>query len=148
MSENFGTLVAASILPFDSEDTYATHEDTYGKGGWRSVVDLTERDSIPQERRKIGMAVYVQENDQIYILKGGTGNSNWKILPTSGSSAYTHEQLVPQTTWLIIHDLNKKPSVALVDDNDEVIEGDIQYIDDNRVLATFKVAFKGKAYCN
>ena len=148
MSSLLGTQIAASIVPFDSEDTYATHEDTYGKGGWHSVVDITERDSIPQERRKIGMAVYVQDVDQIYILKGGTGNLNWKVLPISGSAAYTHEQTIPANVWLIDHDLNKKPSITLVDTDENVIEGDVQYIDENRALVTFNKAFKGKAYCN
>lgn len=149
MSEILGTNIAAQVVPFDSSDTYATHEDTYGKGGWRSVVDINERDAIPQERRKIGMAVYVQESDIIYILKDGTGNANWKILNTgSGGANYTHEQTIPANVWLIQHDLDKKPSITLVDTNEDVIEGDVQYIDMNRVLVTFNSAFTGKAYCN
>jgi len=149
MSEILGTNIASSVVPFDSEDTYATHEDTYGKGGWRSVLDLTERDAIPQERRKIGMAVYVQTDGQIYVLKDGTSNLNWVIL-TSGSSSqsYIHTQGIASNVWLITHNMNKFPAVTVVDSAENQVIGDIEYIDENRVMVTFTGAFKGKAYCN
>lgn len=149
MSKLLGTNIASSIVPFDSEDTYATHEDTYGKGGWHTVVSVEERDAIPQERRKIGMACYVQSEGRVYVLKDGTANNNWKVFNAGGSStAYTHEQGIASSTWLIQHDLNKKPSITVCDSTDTVVTGEIQYIDNNRALVTFKVAIKGVAYCN
>jgi hypothetical protein len=144
-----GTNIAASIVPFDTLDTYATHQSKYGQGGWHEVTDLIERDNIPQERRSIGMAVYVQEDDTIYLLKDGTSNNHWKALNTGGTSTtYTHTQGIASQTWLIIHNLGKKPSITIVDSADSVVEGEIQYVDENRALVTFKSAFKGKAYCN
>jgi hypothetical protein len=32
-----GTNVAAPVVPFTTEDIYATHDAKYGKGGYRSV---------------------------------------------------------------------------------------------------------------
>lgn len=149
MTINSGTLVAATIKPYDSQDTYATHESKYGMGGWHEVTTIIERDAIPQERRSIGMAVYVQDDDTIYILKGGTGNNNWKALNTGESSTtYTHTQGIASQTWLIVHNMNKKPSITIVDSADSIVEGEVQYVDENRALVTFKSAFKGKAYCN
>jgi hypothetical protein len=149
MSSLLGTQIAAAIVPFDSEDTYATHEDTYGKGGWRSVVDITERDSIPQERRKIGMAVYVQSEGQIYVLKDGTSNLNWvNFNPGGSSSTYIHNQGISSAVWIIAHNMNKYPAVTVVDSAENQVIGDLEYIDANRVMVTFKGAFKGKAYCN
>lgn len=150
MSKVPGTNIAASVVPFDTADTYATHEDTYGKGGWRSVVDINERDSIPQERRKIGMAVYVQSDGQIYILKDGTSNLNWVILNTGGGSSttYIHTQGTASSVWIINHQMNKYPAVTVVDSAENQVIGDIEYLDANRVMVTFTGAFKGKAYCN
>lgn len=52
------------------------------KGGYYQVININERDSIPNVRRKVGMLCYV-ENDVdggvIYQLKGGIDNSNWEI---------------------------------------------------------------------
>jgi hypothetical protein len=63
-----GTNVASRIVPFDTLDTFATHDATYGRDGYRSVADITERDSITEQRQKVGMLVYVQSEDKIYKL--------------------------------------------------------------------------------
>ena len=64
-----GTNVAAAIVPFTTEDTYPTHDAQYGKGGWREVDTIEERDAIPDKRKSIGMAVYVREEAALYILE-------------------------------------------------------------------------------
>ena len=66
-----GTILASKIVPTDSLDDYATHEDKYGRGGHRSVNTLEERDNITVPRRKEGMTVYVKENKTKYILGNG-----------------------------------------------------------------------------
>lgn len=73
MSNISGTNLAAGITPFTTEDKYPTHYSEYGKGGWREVQTITDRDNIPEGRRSLGMAVYVVENDRTYILK----SSGW-----------------------------------------------------------------------
>ena len=59
MSELKGTNVASLIVPFADTDTYATHDAKYGRGGFRAVNSIAERDSIPSDRRSPGMLVYV-----------------------------------------------------------------------------------------
>ena len=59
MSQIQGTNVAAVIAPFDTLDTYPTHDAQYGKGGYRSVATIAERDAIPTARRSEGMRVRV-----------------------------------------------------------------------------------------
>ena len=78
MSALQGTILASKIVPTDSLDTYATHEDKYGRGGHRSADTIVERDEISPERRKEGMTVYVKENKTKYILENGIENVNWK----------------------------------------------------------------------
>lgn len=61
---------------------------------------------------------------------------------------YTHTQAVASAEWTISHNLNKRPSVTVVDSAGTVVVGDVQYIDDNTVTITFIGAFSGAAYLN
>ena len=63
-----GTRVIQPIVPNDSVDTYPTHHEQYGLGGYRSVESIGERDLIPIERQKLGMAVYVIPEHTVYVL--------------------------------------------------------------------------------
>lgn len=69
--------VTGTLAPTDTNDVYATHDSTYGKGGYREVTDLLARDSITIARRTDGMLVYVQSEDKIYKLENGIENENW-----------------------------------------------------------------------
>ena len=90
-----GVNIPSTIVPFTTDDTYATHIDTYGKGGFRSVRTLTDRDAIPQARRSAGMLVYVIADDityklndsnewEQYIGKNGASKINWKKINDQG----------------------------------------------------------------
>lgn len=74
MSNISGTNVAASIVPFTTDDTYPTHDATYGKGGYREVATIKDRDNIALSRRSTGMMVYVSETNTVYRLINKTTN--------------------------------------------------------------------------
>lgn len=76
--------VAGFIAPTDSSDVYAVTDSQYNKGGYREVATLIERDAITNERRRIGMMVYVQSEDKSYYLKDGIGNINWTEFVSGG----------------------------------------------------------------
>lgn len=65
-----------------------------------------------------------------------------------GQKGFVFEQALSSDTWEITHNLNKRPSIMVVDEFDRVVVGDEEYIDNNNVRITFKAAFKGKAYLN
>lgn len=69
MAELQGTIVVAGIVPSSTEDNYATHDAIYGKGGWREVATIDERNNISHERLREGMVVYVSETKTDYKLK-------------------------------------------------------------------------------
>lgn len=69
--------VTGTLAPTDTNDVYATHDSTYGKGGYREVADLLARDAITVARRSDGMLVYVQSEDKIFKLENGLTNDNW-----------------------------------------------------------------------
>lgn len=85
-----GTILASRIVPSDSADAYATHDADYGRGGYRSVADIAERDAITEPRRKLGMKVFVNSEQKEYQLIGGIENINWtEVASGSGSGAST-----------------------------------------------------------
>jgi hypothetical protein len=68
--------------------------------------------------------------------------------PAGNSITYTHTQSVPSTTWTINHNLNKKPSVTIVDSAETVVRGSVVYTDTNTLVLSFSAGFAGKAYLN
>ena len=81
MSSLRGINVLAPVVPFDTADPYPSHVATYGKGGYRSVANLTERDGIPSLRREAGMAVFVLSLQKEYRLE--TDLTTWTEVVTS-----------------------------------------------------------------
>jgi hypothetical protein len=82
------------------------------------------------------------------VLKsGGIGQ-----LPTWGASdsdkTFVFTQAVASSVWNITHNLNKFPSVTIVDSSNREVEGDVLYIDNNSITLNFSAAFTGKAYIN
>lgn len=62
------------------------------------------------------------------------------------SGFYRHSQAAPAATWSIVHGLGYKAAVTTVDSADQVIYGDVTYIDDNTVQVEFGVPVGGYAY--
>lgn len=61
---------------------------------------------------------------------------------------YVHEQGVASDVWTIEHNLNKHPSVTIVDSAENEVVGEIEYISKDVVEVRLKGASKGKAYLN
>ena len=69
-------------------------------------------------------------------------------LKGGGDKNYIHLQNTPSSVWTITHNLNKRPSVTVVDSAEEIVYGEVEYNGDNQVTLTFAGAFSGKAYFN
>lgn len=78
-----GVTVTGYIAPSDTLDQYATHLASFGKGGYRSVLNISERNNIDFSRREEGMVVFVIEDNKEYRLVGGIENTNWIYSPDS-----------------------------------------------------------------
>jgi len=79
----------------------------------------------------LGMATYINESNLIDVDK-----------------RYVHNQNTTSSTWVVAHNLNKFPSVTVVDSAGTIVIGEIDYIDMNNVTLTFSAAFSGVAYLN
>lgn len=88
-----GTNIISMIVPTNHADTYATHDSFYGKGGWREVNTLDERNAIPEERRRIGMVVYVRETFKAYLLKNSLSNAGWVPFNIDDEDYITKDEL-------------------------------------------------------
>lgn len=57
-------------------------------------------------------------------------------------------QAIPLATWTIVHNLGKYPSVTVIDSANEVVFGDVAYVDSNTITLTFAGGFSGTCYLN
>jgi len=73
-------------------------------------------------------------------VKGVTGGG--------GDAHFVYEQNMPEATWVISHNLGKKPVAVVVDSTENVVIGEIQYNSLNTLTITFVDPFSGKAYLN
>ena len=57
-------------------------------------------------------------------------------------------QSVPASSWYIVHNLNRFPSVTITDSTQEIVIGDITYnqFDNNSLTITFSGLISGSAY--
>lgn len=101
--------VGGSFAPTDAADSFGTHNDKWGVGGYRIVKTIADRNAIPinesnllnlddnlaSGRRKLGMMVYVSDENKFYVLT------------------------IAQATW---EGYNEGQKVAALEDNNNFIE--------------------------
>ena len=73
--------------------------------------------------------------------------------PIVGDITYTHNQSSTSDTWVITHNLNRFPSVTVVDSANTIVQGTVVYNSNKQLTVTFfsngnSLAFQGKAYLN
>lgn len=54
----------------------------------------------------------------------------------------------PGVEWLIVHSLDKFPTVSAVDNGGNLIQGAVDYIDSNTIRIRFSKPVSGTAYIN
>jgi hypothetical protein len=103
---------------------------------------------------------YVVDTDADYYKAGitylgGNGtivdNTVYTIIHfdiNDAGETYTHTQAVPSASWTVVHNLNKNPSITIVNTSDEVVAGCAEYDSANQITLTFDAPFAGKAYLN
>ena len=102
----------------------------YGAGniGVETILNMTATD-IQSALEELDARVNVVENEP-------------------GAETYVHIQGVATDTWIIEHNLNRYPSITVVDNYEQIVEGDIVYDSANQITITFNGGFSGKAYIN
>lgn len=87
------------IQPLNNS-SYPVQIDSLGKGGYVVAKDTIARNAITCLRRKYGMAVYVQKNQSLYILKDSACNNIWSLFTGGGLSdtVYTQSPIMSRTS--------------------------------------------------
>lgn len=62
--------------------------------------------------------------------------------------AFVFEQGIASNMWVIEHNLNKYPSVSVVDSANNIITPEVEYIDLNNIVVRMNGATTGKAFLN
>jgi hypothetical protein len=65
-----------------------------------------------------------------------------------GDKKYTHQQSSASAQWVINHNLNKKPSIAVIDSAGNNVIGEVTYTNNNSITVDFSGSFAGYAYLN
>ena len=106
------------------------------------VVEYTADTNFYQ----VGLSLYssngVLNLDKHYIFGEFTNPAS------EGNKTFVFVQATPSTDWSIQHNMNKFPSVAVVNNNNILMYGDTTYVDENNLTINFSAGFSGKAYLN
>lgn len=86
--------------------------------------------------------------DEFYAVAVYPGFVNPHIDPDDGDKTFVYTQAVPSILWTIEHNLDKYPSVSVVNINNVTMYGQVTYIDENNLQIEFSAGFSGKAYMN
>lgn len=81
-------------------------------------------------------------------LQGAQGSPGPEGPPGPEASSFVFTQGIPASTWVIVHNLNKQPSITVVDTGDSVVIPTVHYDNPNQITVTFGSATTGKAYLN
>lgn len=86
---------------------------------------------------------------EAWLDQGNTGTVQ-DFLSSLADKTFVHTQLQPSKEWTIVHNLDKYPSVTIVDTDEppRVIYGGIEYLSKNELKIIFTVAITGEAYLN
>lgn len=110
-SENSGTKVTANIYPIGK---FPTHHAIFGRGGYKTVATLADRDAIPLDRLTVGSIVRVHADGTEYVVNS--------IPSTYDSDTATGKDC----TWEVVKkggiDEDQLSSLATLDKDGKVLE--------------------------
>ena len=144
--ENANEVNVSEYLQFlastDVKEVFIFQLDNTNNFGNYTITSLTDR---------IGETDFFDA--QLTFLAGNGSLIDTKAYGiTKGTSnidkTYVHTQSSASNTWSITHNLGKFPSVSVVDSAENLVLGDITYINNNSLTISFSATFSGKAYIN
>lgn len=134
---------AGEITPLNTEEIPTESE-------WEIYLNqidefITNGNEIINEANNLDLDI--QDDTLIITKKDGTTK---EVVVGEGQSDknYIHRQDVASNEWNIVHNLDKYPSVSIVDSSGNKVVGDVEYLSANNLKIKFSSAFSGKAYLN
>lgn len=68
--------------------------------------------------------------------------------PSKPDAEFVHTQMSPSASWKVVHNLGKKPAVAVIDTANSLVQGDVVYDSNDILTITFSGGFSGEAHLN
>jgi len=81
-------------------------------------------------------------------IQGAKTSKDYDIYGINNPETFVFTQATPSNIWTIKHNLNKYPSITVVDSAGSVVVGDCDFISLDTVICTFNGAFSGTCYLN
>lgn len=89
------------------------------------------------------------ENKNVVDITSNISTSPYPPGPGTGDLNFVYTQTVPSAVWEVTHNLDKYPSVTIVDTaGTTIVPNEINYNSGNRLTIHFLAQFCGKAYLN
>jgi hypothetical protein len=113
----------------------------------QAVTGLEYQISMLEEQGRKGATVSIFSKHWPSAQCGTcTGGDNPPVYEGDANFVYVRND--PSTVWHITHNLNKFPSVTVVDQFGNLVEATVNYPSLNSVIVTFGQMFTGKAFLN
>jgi hypothetical protein len=133
-AESGDVVTVVSTAPFVLRDVVVV------AGGVEARVDVVEVRTVAEP----ATVITVVEPQHIVMVQ----SEPLAVVTPGGDATYTYFQLAPSTEWRIPHPLAKHPAVTVQDSAGRQVLGEVQYLGDDLVVVTFRVAFSGRADLN
>ena len=107
----------------------------------RNSVKITKQDANKVSIQETNNTVQLTE-ETVKVVHVGT------LIEAGADAHYVHRQDMLSNTWEVEHNLDKYPSVTIVDSGDNILYAEVEYIDTNNLEIRFVASTSGKAYLN
>lgn len=112
-------------------------------------LDTVHQSSISLDTGSNGKDATINGVNALILNANGTIRlSQIGTIATITSNTFIHEQRVASSIWYIQHNLDKFPSVCVVDSSGSEVICEVEYADSNNVVLIMRSPFKGTAYLN
>lgn len=130
-----------AVWDIDLEGLYVWHYDHWVRVG--ATVQQINNWNEAYDDSVVDFTIS-QATDTVFTIH----RRNSSNLSVTYHSGYVYTQSLPSDTWTITHNLNKNPSITVVDSAGGEVEGAVVINSLNQITITFCAAFSGKAYLN
>ena len=136
-SSNRATTIANDAVTYAKMQNLATGDRVLGAtsagviGETQVVTDMIATDAVTEDKLANSLLAEIDANTSKVTDKH-----------------HAHDQGNAAASWVVTHNLNKFPSVTVVDTAGSVVLGQVTYNSASQVTLTFRSSFAGKAYFN
>lgn len=81
-------------------------------------------------------------------IQGDKQDKDYQLYGVNNPEIFIYNQTTPSDRWEIKHNLNKFPSITVVDSAGSVVIGEYEFVDSSTVICSFSGAFSGICYLN